>query len=63
MKVGDLVKLSLRGYQATGLIKVTDRVGIVVDDNICDWLVLVRWFATGRTSETHVDFIEPLEEQ
>ena len=63
MKVGDLVKLSLRGNQAIGLPNVTDRIGIIVDDNICEWLVLVKWFATGGTSETHVDFIEPLEEK
>ena len=62
-KNGDLVQLSLRGYQAIGLPNVTDRVGIIIDNNICDWLVLVKWVTTGGTSETHVDFIEPLEDK
>jgi len=60
---GDLIKLSQRGYQAIGLPNVTDKIGIVIDNDICDWLVLVRWFTTGGTSETHVDFIELLEEK
>lgn len=58
---GDLIKLSLRGYQAIGKSNITDRIGVVIDNNICEWLVLVKWCTTSRTGEVHVDFIEKLE--
>lgn len=59
---GDLVKLSLRGRFAVGYANITDKIGIVLCNNIdYDNLVLVKWFSTGGTSETHIDFIEKVE--
>ena len=59
---GDLVKLSLHGRMMTGAPNITDKIGIVLCNNIdYDNLVLVKWFSTGGTSETHVDFIEKVE--
>ena len=56
---GDLVKLSLHGRMSIGMPNITDKIGIVLCNNIdYDNLVLVKWFSTGGTSETHVDFIE-----
>ena len=57
---GDLVKLSLHGKFSTGVaLNLTDKIGIVLCNNLdYDNLVLVKWFSTGGTSETHVDFIE-----
>ena len=59
---GDLVKLSLHGRMSIGMSNITDKIGIVLCDNLdYDNLVLVKWFATGGTSETHVDFIEKVQ--
>ena len=59
---GDLVKLSLHGLCSIGKANITDKIGIVLCNNTdYDNLVLVKWFSTGRTSETHVDFIEKVE--
>ena len=59
---GDLVKLSLHGRMMTGAANITDKIGIVLCNNLdYDNLVLVKWFSTGGTSETHVDFIEKVQ--
>lgn len=57
---GDLVKLSLNGkFSTRQTLNLSDKIGIVLCNNIdYDNLVLVKWFSTGGTSETHVDFIE-----
>lgn len=62
MKIGDLVKLSLHGRMMIGNANITDRIGIVVNDNL-DWekLVRVKWLTTGKEGNTHIDFIEKLE--
>ena len=64
MKIGDLVRLSLHGQMMIGGANITDKIGIVINDNL-DWekLVRVKWFATGKESNTHIDFIEKLEEK
>jgi RNA-binding protein YhbY len=64
MKNGDLVKLSLHGRMMTGNANITDSIGIIINDNL-DWekLVRVKWFTTGKESNTHIDFIEKLEEK
>ena len=59
---GDLVQLSLHGRMSIGKPNITDKIGIVLCDNLdYDNLVLVKWFLTGGTSETHVDFIEKVQ--
>jgi hypothetical protein len=59
---GDLVTLSEYGIMMVGIPNITDKIGIVLCDNLdYDNLVLVKWFATGGTSETHVDFIEKVQ--
>ncbi len=64
-KNGDLVRLSFRGKLSLQMSNIANKVGIVTDADLgygCS-LVLVRWFSTGGTSETHVDFIELLGEK
>ena len=62
LEIGDLVRLSLHGRFAVGYTNITDKIGIVLCNNLdYDNLVLVKWFSTGGTSETHVDFIEKVE--
>ena len=59
---GDLVKLSLHGRMSIGMSNITDKIGIVLCNDLdYDNLVLVKWFSTGGTSETHVDFIEKVQ--
>ncbi len=62
MKNGDLVKLSSHGQMMIGKPNITDKIGIVVNDNL-DWekLVRVKWLTTGKEGNTHIDFIEKLE--
>ena len=57
---GDLVKLSLSGkFSTRQSLNLSDKIGIVLCNNLYyDNLVLVKWFSTGGTSETHVDLIE-----
>jgi len=64
MKNGDLVRLSLHGQMMIGGANITDKIGIIINDNL-DWekLVRVKWFTTGKESNTHIDFIEKLEEK
>ena len=63
-KVGDLVKLSLHGRMSIGSRNITDKIGIVLRDNSTYAnIILVKWLATGRTSETHASFIEKLEQK
>ena len=62
LEIGDLVRLSLHGRFAVGYTNITDKIGIVLCNNLdYDNLVLVKWLSTGGTSETHVDFIEKVE--
>lgn len=62
MKIGDLVKLSLHGRMMTGVPNITDKIGIILCDNLLhDNLYLVKWITTGTTSEVLKDFIEKLE--
>lgn len=64
MKTGDLVKLSLRGLYSIGKANITDKIGIILcDDLLYDNLYLVKWLTTGRTGEVHKDFIEKLEKK
>lgn len=64
MKTGDLVKLSLHGRMMTGEPNITDKIGIILcDDLLYDNLYFVRWFSTGATSEVHKDFIEKVEKK
>ena len=61
---GDRVRLSLHGRMSIGMSNITDKIGIVLCNNLdYDNLVLVKWFSTGGTSETHVDFIEKVEKK
>lgn len=61
MKVGDLVQLSLHGLCSIGRANITDKIGIILcDDLLHDNLYFVKWLTTGRTSEVHKDFIEKL---
>ena len=62
MKIGDLVRLSLHGRMMIGGANITDKIGIIINDNL-DWekLVRVKWFTTGKESNVHMDFIEKLE--
>lgn len=59
---GDLVRLSLHGQMMIGGANITDRIGIIINDNL-DWekLVRVKWITTGKESNVHMDFIEKLE--
>jgi hypothetical protein len=62
MKTGDLVKLSLHGLCSIGKANITDKIGIILcDDLLHDNLYFVKWLTTGTTSEVHKDFIEKLE--
>jgi len=62
MKIGDLVKLSLRGRISIGHPNITDKIGIILcDDLLYDDLYFVKWLTTGVSSEVHKDFIEKLE--
>lgn len=62
MKVGDLVKLSLHGRMSIGKANITDKIGIILcDDLLYDDLYFVKWLTTGVSSEVHKDFIEKLE--
>lgn len=62
MKIGDLIKLSLRGRMSIGEANITDRFGIVIgDSSYYNSLVEVHWLTTGRTGEVHTDFIEKVE--
>ena len=62
MKIGDLVKLSLHGRMMTGVPNITDKIGIILcDDLLHDNLYFVKWLNTGVSSEVHKDFIEKLE--
>ena len=62
MKTGDLVKLSLHGRMMTGVPNITDRIGIILcDDLLYDNLYFVKWLATGVSGEVHRDFIEKLD--
>lgn len=60
---GDLVTLSLHGRMSIGSANITDRIGIIVDNDL-DWekLVRVKWLTTGLEGNTHVDFIKKLEQ-
>lgn len=62
MKVGDLVKLSLHGRMMIGVPNITDKIGIILcDDLLYDNLYFVKWLTTGVSSEVHKDFIEKVE--
>lgn len=62
MKNGDLIKLSLRGRMSIGKPNITDRIGIILcDDLLYDGLYLVKWLTTGVSGEVHKDFIEKLD--
>ena len=62
LEIGDLVKLSLHGRMMTGVPNITDKIGIVLCNNLLhDNLYLVKWLTTGTSSEVHKDFIEKLE--
>ena len=62
MKIGDLVKLSLHGRMMTGVPNITDKIGIILcDDLLHDNLYLVKWLTTGVSGEVHADFIEKVE--
>jgi len=64
MKTGDLIKLSLRGKQAIGKANITDKIGIILcDDLLHDNLYLVKWLSTGVSGEVHKDFIEKVEKK
>lgn len=64
LKIGDLVKLSLRGRFAVGYTNITDKIGIVLcNDLLYDDLYFVKWLSTGVSGEVHKDFIEKLEEK
>jgi hypothetical protein len=64
MKTGDLVKLSLRGRMVTGVHNITDKIGIILcDDLLYDNLYFVKWLTTGVSSEVHKDFIEKVEKK
>ena len=62
---GDLVKLSLSGkFSTRQSLNLSDKIGIVLCNNLYyDNLVLVKWFSTGGTSETHVDLIEKVKKK
>jgi hypothetical protein len=62
-EIGDLVTLSLHGRMSIGSANITDRIGIVVNNDL-DWekLVRVKWLTTGLEGNTHVDFIKKLEQ-
>ena len=64
-EIGDLVQLSLHGkFSTRQSLNLTDKIGIVLCNNVYYGnLVLVKWFSTGGTSETHVDFIEKVEKK
>jgi ABC-type uncharacterized transport system YnjBCD ATPase subunit len=64
MKTGDLVMLSLHGRMMTGVPNITDKIGIILcDDLLHDNLYLVKWLATGVSGEVHKDFIQKLEKK
>tara|TARA_Y100000114_G_C11689926_1_gene293033 strand:+ start:600 stop:803 length:204 start_codon:yes stop_codon:yes gene_type:complete len=64
LNIGDLVKLSLHGKFAVGYTNITDKIGIVLcNDLLYDNLYLVKWLSTGVSGEVHKDFIEKLEEK
>ena len=62
LEIGDLVRLSLRGRFAVGYTNITDKVGIVLcNDLLHDNLYYVKWLTTGVSGEAHKDFIEKVE--
>lgn len=60
-KLGDLVKMNLRGRLSTGRNYKSDETGMIVSV-IMGELFKVHWFETGITSIWHPDFIEPINE-
>ena len=64
LEVGDLVQLSLHGKFSLGKPNITDKIGIVLcNDLLYDDLYFVKWLSTGVSGEVHKDFIEKLEEK
>ena len=64
LEVGDLVQLSLHGKFSLGKPNITDKIGIVLcNDLLYDDLYFVKWLSTGVSGEVHADFIEKLEEK
>ena len=64
IEIGDLVKLSLHGKFSIGDTNITDKIGIVLcNDLLHDNLYFVKWLSTGVSGEVHADFIEKLEEK
>ena len=62
LKIGDLVQLSLHGKFSLGEKNITDRIGIVLcNDLLYDNLYYVKWLSTGVSGEVHADFIEKVE--
>ena len=64
IEIGDLVKLSLHGKFLIGYSNITDKIGVVLcNDLLHDDLYFVKWLSTGVSGEVHADFIEKLEEK
>ena len=64
LKIGDLVQLSLHGEFSIGKPNITDKIGIILcNDLLHDNLYYVKWLSTGVSGEVHKDFIEILEEK
>ncbi len=64
LEIGDLIKLSLRGKFAVGEANITDKIGIVLcNDLLYDNLYYVKWLTTGVSAEVHKDFIEKVEKK
>ena len=62
IEIGDLVKLSLHGKFSIGDTNITDKIGIVLcNDLLHDNLYFVKWLSTGGSGEVHKDFIEKVQ--
>jgi hypothetical protein len=62
LEIGDLVQLSLHGKFSIGESNITDKIGIVLcNDLLYDNLYFVKWLSTGVSGEVHKDFIEKVE--
>lgn len=64
LEIGDLVQLSLHGRFSLGVSNITDKIGIVLcNDLLYDNLYFVKWLTTGVEGEVHKDFIEKVEKK
>ena len=64
LEIGDLVRLSLHGKFSVGEANITDKLGIILcNDLLHDNLYYVKWLSTGVSSEVHKHFIEKVEKK